>query len=233
MPNLDSLKQQLDWVAPFLKDTEFDYVEHSGGLLVTDPWGQEFDVQEAGDADFAASMGIQQVWLPCHEGTAAAIGDTYASLLKARTERLDEGVVAVHLGPGTTLVFDETTEFDLGGLDSEQAVHSYSGWHIAFYIADFSGSYHAIDKAGVNLLDHPYGDKAPSIEKALQYSQFRWQDITAQKNYCNENAEVSIKEGQLLHRLGHEIRSLYHPRFMRALYNKGLNAYDDGGYNQL
>lgn len=32
----------------------------------------------------------------------------------------------------------------------------FSGWHVCFYVSDFSGCYHRMEKAGLINNDHPY-----------------------------------------------------------------------------
>ena len=133
---------------------------------------------------------------------------------------------SVLCGPSSTVTFVE----DEGYRSTEAAIGDFEGWHIAFYLADFSSVYDVVNEAGINLLNHKYNDKAPTLEDALKWSQFRMTDIIAVHNSPDESP-TKFQEGDLLYSFGHEVRSLYHPRYMRSLYNKGTNVYDDHGPN--
>ena len=63
--------------------------------------------------------------------------------MQARAEARD-GTATVFMGPGTTLVFDEAAGQHLGAVGSGGAAHEWQGWHIAFYISQFSGSFNAV-----------------------------------------------------------------------------------------
>ena len=135
---------------------------------------------------------------------------------------------SVLFGPSSTVTFVEDEEYKT----AEAAIGDFEGWHIAFYLADFSSTYNAVDDAGINLLDHKYNDKAPTLEDALKWSQFRMTDIIAVHDSPNGSL-TKFQKGDVLYSFGHEVRSLYHPRYMRSLYNKGTNVYDDHGPNLL
>ena len=135
---------------------------------------------------------------------------------------------SVLFGPSTTVTFVEDAEYK----SAEAAIDDFEGWHIAFYMADFSSVYDIVKEAGINLLDHKYNDKAPSLEDALKWSQFRMSKILAVAD-SPEDSPTGFHAGDVLYSFGHEARSLYHPRYMRSLYNKRTNAYDDHGPNLL
>lgn len=135
---------------------------------------------------------------------------------------------SVLFGPSSSLTFVEDDEYKT----AEAAIGDFEGWHIAFYMANFSSVYDKFCDAGINLLDHKYNDKAPTLEDALKWSQFRMVDILAVDD-SPEGCPTSYKSGDVLYSFGHEARSLYHPRYMRSLYNKGTNVYDDHGPNLI
>lgn len=135
---------------------------------------------------------------------------------------------SVLFGPSSMVTFVEDADFKT----AEAAIEGFEGWHIAFYMANFSGVYDKVNDAGINLLDHKYNDKAPTLEDALKWSQFRMVDILAVDD-SPEGCPTRYKSGDVLYNFGHEIRSLYHPRYMRSLYNKGTNVYDDHGPNLI
>lgn len=120
----------------------------------------------------------------------------------------------MELGHGTTFTFQEDSA--LGPLKTQKAIQAYEGWHCALYVYDFEGTYNRIVQAGINQTDHPYKDKADTLEQAKQWNQFRFSDIVALADSASD-AQVSFKQGQLLYRFGHEIRSLDHRRCPKIL----------------
>ena len=122
--------------------------------------------------------------------------------------------VQVQLGHGTTFTFQEDAK--LGSLQTQEAIKAYEGWHCALYVADFEATYNRIVQAGINQVDHPYKDKADTLEGAKHWNQFRFCDIVAVQDSSKDSAVV-YKKGQLLYRFGHEIRSLEHCRCPKVL----------------
>lgn len=122
--------------------------------------------------------------------------------------------VNIELGHGTTFTFQE--DAGPGPLSTQKAIEAYEGWHCALYIFDYEGTYNRIVQAGINQVDHPYKDKADTLEHARQRNQFRLSDIVA-VNEAPTDAKVQFRRGQLLYRFGHEIRSLKHRRCPKIL----------------
>jgi hypothetical protein len=92
----------------------------------------------------------------------------------------------------------------------------WSGWHVAFYISRFSSSFSKVSQLGINQLDHPYRDKSPGLAEALANRQFRFKDVVRLDSFG--------KRGATLFKLGHEVRSMHHPGFLRPLYNRTERA---------
>ena len=44
--------------------------------------------------------------------------------------------------------------------DIKPAISSFEGWHLAFYLADFSGTFNKVEDAGLISVDHKYSDKS-------------------------------------------------------------------------
>lgn len=230
LPDHSSLVQRLELVASPLEGTEFRFEQTEGSVNITDPFGQQFEVLAPSDDDIF-TRGIKDIMLPCAPGTAAAIGAFYEKFYKARVAYSSDNSqdsASVLFGPSSTVTFVEDDEYK----SAEAAIGDFEGWHIAFYMADFSSVYDTVNDAGINLLDHKYNDKAPTLEDALKWSQFRMVDIIAVDDSA-EGCRAQYKSGDVLYSFGHECRSLYHPRYMRSLYNKGTNAYDDHGPSLL
>ena len=119
---------------------------------------------------------------------------------------------SVIAGPGTAVTFLESQQYK----HAADAIKSFKGWHIAFYLADFSSVFNAVNDLGLNLLKHRYSDKAPTLQDALKCSQFRMSDIIALQDGPS-SVENCCNAGDVLYSFGHELPSLFHPRFMRSL----------------
>jgi hypothetical protein len=115
-------------------------------------------------------------------------------------------------GPGTTVTFIESIQHT----DAATAIGAFEGWHIAFYLAEFSSVFNAVNDAGLNLLQHKYSDKAPTLQEALKCSQFRMSSIIALTD-SPSGGPTQFKTGETLYSFGHELRSMYHPRYLRSL----------------
>lgn len=127
----------------------------------------------------------------------------------------DHGVYCqVDLGYGTSFTFHEDPQ--LGSMETQKAVKAYEGWHCAIYVRDFEGTYSRVVPAGINQTDHPYKDKADTLEGAKQWNQFRFADIVAVED-SPPNSVTAYEKGQLLYRFGHEIRCLDHRRCPKIL----------------
>ena len=79
--------------------------------------------------------------------------------------------------------------------DAEEAQRPYDGHHIAIYIADFSGPHGLLKARGL-------------ITQESNEHQYRFNDI------------VDVDSGAVLFELEHEVRSLAHAMYGRALINR-------------
>jgi hypothetical protein len=83
--------------------------------------------------------------------------------------------------------------------DGEASARDYDGHHIAVYLADFSGPHAALDARGL-------------VSEESNAHQYRFKDI------------VDLETGTVLYELEHEVRSMGHPMYGRALVNRDPNA---------
>lgn len=67
-----------------LGGTEYKYEEKGDTLMVTDPWGQQFEVLPPAE-QYPYDRGIKDITLPCAPGTAAAIGKFFEKLYMVRS----------------------------------------------------------------------------------------------------------------------------------------------------
>jgi len=98
------------------------------------------------------------------------------------------------VGKDQQLIFREIT-------DIESPVRDYDGHHICIYISNFHESFFKLQKKGLLLKESKYGN---TFEDALKYNQLRFQDIIV----------PNTTDYNIIYRLQHEVRSLYHPLFM-------------------
>ena len=182
-PDLDALEDRLRNVSGRLDGTRFSWRRRSAHVEVTCPWGNRFRAHPAGGT-YGGPLGIPYVEMPIAKGAAAGVARFYRSVMGARA-RVEGARACVTAGPGQSLVFQEGE-----GHDAE-----YDGHHLAIYVADFSGPYHALAERGlVTREDNPH--------------QFRFVDVVAPRGR------------KVLFSIEHEVRSLHHPLYGRPLVNR-------------
>ena len=91
LPDHDSLIERLELVQSQLEGTQFAFEQREDSVLVTDPFGQQFEVLQPSDDD-TFSRGIKDIRLPCAPGTAAAIGAFYEKFYKVITKLRTTGI---------------------------------------------------------------------------------------------------------------------------------------------
>jgi len=175
-------------------------------IEVKGPWGNTFKIYENSDKiKYRGGLGIPYVEFLCRKGAAIKIGEFYKRFVGAPYTHGEEGGAVfskVVVGPKQLLIFRET--------DEKVEPTTY---HICIYIADFSGTYEKFSKNNLLFTKHKFDDKCETIEDALSYSQFRFNQIVDPDNLTDE---LFIME--------HEVRSLCHPFYMRPLVNKTGNV---------
>ena len=183
VPDPDALEARLRKVSGRLEGTRFSWRRKRAHIKVTCPWGNRFRVHAAGGA-YGGPLGIPYLEMPIAWGAAAGVARFYRSMMGAPA-RVEGAEVRVNAGPGQTFVFREGKGHDAG----------YDGHHIAIYVADFSGPYHALAGRGlVTREDNP--------------CQFRFTDVVAPRGK------------KVLFSIEHEVRSLHHPLYRRPLVNR-------------
>jgi len=143
--------------------------------------------------------------LKCLHGTAKHIARFYHDLLGAsvRLHTIGESEIAsVSLGPGQHLHFVEIPK------SSPQQLEAYDGHHICIYIANFSQAFKRLNNRKLIFVNKRFEDRAKTMEEALHYHSFRFKDI------------VMVEGRGRLFQLEHEVRSAFHPSYMKPLYNR-------------
>jgi hypothetical protein len=188
VPDLETLTTRLDSVRGLLAGTQFAYGVEDKFIAVTSPWGNRLRLYAAGPAFGDWTLGITHVEFPVEHGRAAGIARFYERIMGAPaavTPDADGVAAHVRIGQRQELVFRETTA----------PIPAYDGYHIAIYIANFSGPHEWLDKHGL------------VSEESMDY-QYRFEKI------------VDPDTRECLCVIEHEVRSYTHPMFLRPLVNR-------------
>ncbi|MCJ1296932.1 hypothetical protein MMC34_008501 [Xylographa carneopallida] len=110
-------------------------------------------------------------------------------------------------------------------LPMQKFTEIFDGWHAAIYVSDFSGAFRAMEAADLIFTEHGFFDaNIDGLRDAQKFHQFKFQDIIALKDLDGDG--WSVKKGDVIYQFGNEVRSLCHPKFMRALYNRNGDNFD-------
>ena len=132
VPDLEALAKRLESVRELLAGTKFAYSVEDKYVAVTTPWGNRLRLFAAGPAFGDWILGITHVEFPVAPGNAAGIARFYEKVMGAPASVTPDadGVAAhVRIGQRQELVFRETSA----------PIPAYDGYHVAVYIANFSG----------------------------------------------------------------------------------------------
>lgn len=188
MPDLEALEERLGTVASALAGTKFRYTRSGDHIDVICPWGNLFRVYEPAERFGHMTLGIPYVDVNVRPNAAPGIARFYESVMGAPTD-VDEDaggqLARVHIGESQELIFREQTD--------ERP--PYDGYHVAVYVANFSGPYAFLNERGL-------------ITEDPRNHQLRFQDI------------VDPESGETLATLEHEVRSLRHGMYRRELVNR-------------
>jgi hypothetical protein len=188
VPDLEALEERLKSVQEGLAGTKFSWSAKTDHIAVTCPWGNRFHCYAAGPAFGDMALGIPYVEFLVEPGRAAGISRFYDRVLGAPStvESGEQGTLArVKIGRNQSLVFRE----------SEEALPSYDGHHVAIYVANFSWPYGFLKERGL-------------ISEDVRNHQFRFKQV------------IDPESGSGLFLVEHEVRSLHHPMFRRFLVNR-------------
>jgi hypothetical protein len=188
VPDLEALTTRLGSVRDLLAGTKFAFSVEDKYVAVTAPWGNRLRLYAAGPAFGDWTLGISHVDFPVEPGRAAGIARFYQQVMGAPAAVTPdaEGVAAhVRIGQRQEVVFRETSA----------PIPAYDGYHIAVYIANFSGPHEWLDKHGL-------------VSEESQDYQYRFEKI------------VDPDTRECLCVIEHEVRSFTHPMFLRPLVNR-------------
>jgi hypothetical protein len=201
VPDLESVMNSLTLVEPKLENTKFSWKKHDQTtLLVTDPAGSAIRVHQYDPSTMyvRGGLGVSYIQIHCPPHSLSMIHQFYTKYFRAESILTDDQLKII-AGPGQHIIFEESEQFIFDG-----------GYHICVYINDFEHAYHRFEKDGLLYHEHSNSDGAKTIQEARANFQFRINDITS-------------TDGSVLMCLEHEVRSMYHPSFMRPLMNRSVH----------
>jgi catechol 2,3-dioxygenase-like lactoylglutathione lyase family enzyme len=188
VPDLEALTTRLGSVRDLLAGTKFAFSVEDKYVAVTAPWGNRLRLYAAGPAFGDWTLGINHVEFPVETGRADGIARFYQQVMGAPaavTPDADGVAAHVRIGQRQELVFRETAG----------PIPAYDGYHIAVYIANFSGPHEWLDKHGL-------------VSEESQDYQYRFEKI------------VDPDTREVLCVIEHEVRSFTHPMYLRPLVNR-------------
>ncbi len=188
VPDLDGLQERLRAVAGTLEGTKFGFERQADYVRVTCPWGNEFHVYEPSERFGSMVLGIPYVEVNVRPHSAPGIARFYEQVMGAPTD-VDEDAggqfARVHIGENQELIYREQP--------GERP--PYDHYHIAVYVANFSGPYAFLNEHGL-------------ITEEPRNHQLRFENI------------VDPESGETLATIEHEVRSLRHAMYRRTLVNR-------------
>jgi catechol 2,3-dioxygenase-like lactoylglutathione lyase family enzyme len=157
-PELDSLVQRLQAVAPLLHGTQFRFERHGDVVDTVCPWGNRIRVHAPDPVRFGPlRLGMPYVEVDCAPGTVGGIARFYTEVLAAPATLgadADGNFVLIPIGLAESLVFRETT----------RTLPPYDGHHVQISVADFSGVHRRLLARGL-------------VTEESDQHQYRFQDI--------------------------------------------------------
>jgi catechol 2,3-dioxygenase-like lactoylglutathione lyase family enzyme len=190
MPDLDALVVRLQGVKPRLSDTMFAFERAGAHVDVMSPWGNRLRVH----APDVARFGRMLLGMPYVQV------DVVPGTVK-RIARFYSEVFAVRTGDVIKDGSSASVRIPVGLNESlvfretSTKLAPYDGHHIQVAVADFSGVHRRLLDRGL-------------ISEESNQSQYRFENI------------VDIDNGEVLATIEHEVRSMRHPMFARALVNR-------------
>ena len=189
VPDLEQLRARLERVGDHLLGTEFSFYENDGAIEATCPWGNRVRCHAPDEERFGATiLGMAYNEFEIPRGRAGGIARFYAEVMGALVEVEtvgDDRCARIVVGDRQYLYFQEKAA----------PAPACAEHHIQIYIANFSGPYHALQKAGLNL------------EESSRH-QYRFLTIP------------DLDTRETLFTLDHEVRSMTHPMYGRPLVNR-------------
>lgn len=223
-PDLDKLQARQSDIEKKLQGSQFSLIawDHNGenSLLVTDPWGNEFQILKGGEStrdvrgrqqgESSEGYGMQDLKLyTSPDANLAGIARFYEQILGAPVLVSSKDCVVISVGPQQTLSFtphpegktvkhEDMIDEGVASPDGYPFYLSNYGPHVSMYVADLTNTYRRADERNLVYVNPRFKRRAYSLDQALEDCMFRCLDIV---DPDNEAAGVIL-------RLEHEIRSV-------------------------
>jgi hypothetical protein len=223
-PDLAALKGRVQLAQENLKGSKFSVMETREALLVTDPWGSRFRLEQGSEEEHRDHRGRQPggmseclamrdltVFTPA-SARLEGIARFYQHVFGAPTTlSLDNQQCVVSVGPKQTLTFQKKQDVIAGAAhhtdlrqeniespDGYPAFPSNYGPHVSMYVADLTPCYQKAQELGLAYVNPRFKRRAYNLEQAIDDCMFRCLDIVDPER---------PEEGVLL-QLEHEVRSV-------------------------
>jgi len=230
LPSLDQLHHRLTAITPKLQGTDFRFERRRAPAASFDylscvlpkihleqeklvewidvqcPWGNHFRIYERDTSDLFDAYGVPRfpdiglayIEELCKPGTAGKIASYYERFFGTNVSVLP-GRSHVQMGPHQELIFREV---DIPPI--------WSGTHVCIYVNRFAKVWREFKKRDMLYKKNRFSDRYDTWEEAVEHHQFRVADIFVESETGYE----------VVHQLEHEVRSLNHPYYHRALVNR-------------
>jgi hypothetical protein len=139
------------------------------------------------------AIGMPYLEIDIPPGRADGVAAFYHTILGAPTR-----IETTDGGHGPTAIVTIGLHQELRFCETHDPIIDYDGHHIAIYLSNFSGPYDQLNARGL-------------ISRETDENEYRFIDI------------VDPDTGEACTQLEHEVRSLHHPMFGRALINRDVN----------
>jgi hypothetical protein len=222
-PDLTTLRKRVHAAQDKLQGSKFDVMEtQDDALLVTDPWGSRFRLEEGSEEEYRDPRGRQPggvseclamrdltVFTPSFV-RLEGIARFYQHVFGAPIQCLDNHQCVVSVGPKQTLTFEkkkwitdaahhtDLRQENVEVPDGYPIFPSNYGPHVSMYVADFSTCYQKAQEMGLAYVNPRFKRRAYNLDQAIDDCMFRCLDIVDPEQ---------PEEGVIL-QLEHEVRSV-------------------------
>ena len=200
-PDLVALKARVENAREKLQGSKFALVDTAdGALLVTDPWGSRFRIEQGSDEEYRDPRGRQPggvserlamrdltVFTPA-SARLEGIARFYQHVFAAPILSLDNQQCVVSVGPKQTLTFEkmegigvshhtDLRQENVESLEGYPVFPSNYGPHVSMYVADLPACYQEANGLGVAYVNPRFKRRAYNLDQAIDDCMFRCLDI--------------------------------------------------------
>ncbi|MEM7463583.1 MAG: hypothetical protein AAF362_12995 [Pseudomonadota bacterium] len=190
VPEIAGIKKRLDLLEELgkFKGTPYHWEEQNKSVLLTSPFGVQFQLHQADTIPFLRPLGIAYVDISVPPDTADGIAKFYVQIARAPVDVIDaEGSksAVISAGPFQQIRF----------VERDQADYSTHSMHISYHATNYNELRESVAAHG-------------SLMGAGQGEVFFFDKL------------FDPDTGDVIFTINNEVRSIYHPDFMRPLVNR-------------